>query len=418
MARLDRLAAVKEIAQIGAAIGREFSYALLQAVVGRDEATLRAALAQLEESELVFRAGEPPAARYTFKHALVQDTAYESLLEEPPANPAPAHRRGLARQVPRRRRGRAGTDRRAFHASRPHRTRDRPLGQGGRPRAAPLGVQGGDRASGQGDRDDGGGGEQAEKPGGKLKLQVSLRQRPDRRARLRRAGNRRRLRASQGNRGRRRRIGRMIFGDLWAVVGSLSARRLSGHARTRRRFSSRCRGATEHARRLASRHRIAGMTLGSRANFEARALHLEQALAIFDAERDGDPAFVSARTQASPPWSTWRSRCGRWAKSIARSGCREAWSAECGTRTCRQSIAYGPTRFVSRADARTSSNARLLPLNALARVAREHEMQFWSAYSVIRIGLGASGKTAIGDLGLAEMRRGLANDAGSRISYV
>jgi class 3 adenylate cyclase/tetratricopeptide (TPR) repeat protein len=81
MARLDRLAAVKEIAQIGAAIGREFSYPLLNAVVGRDEAILRAALAQLEESGLVFRSGEPPAARYTFKHALVQDTAYESLLK-------------------------------------------------------------------------------------------------------------------------------------------------------------------------------------------------------------------------------------------------------------------------------------------------------------------------------------------------
>ena len=81
MARLDRLAAVKEIAQIGAAIGREFSYSLLHAVVGRDEPTLKTALAQLEESELVFRSGEPPAARYAFKHALVQDTAYESLLK-------------------------------------------------------------------------------------------------------------------------------------------------------------------------------------------------------------------------------------------------------------------------------------------------------------------------------------------------
>ena len=80
MARLDRLAAVKEIAQIGAAIGREFSYALLHAVVDHDEPTLKAALAQLEDSELVFRSGEAPAALYTFKHALVQDTAYESLL--------------------------------------------------------------------------------------------------------------------------------------------------------------------------------------------------------------------------------------------------------------------------------------------------------------------------------------------------
>ena len=50
-------------------------------MVGREETTLRAALAQLEDAELVFRSGEPPAARYTFKHALVQDTAYESLLK-------------------------------------------------------------------------------------------------------------------------------------------------------------------------------------------------------------------------------------------------------------------------------------------------------------------------------------------------
>jgi predicted ATPase len=79
-ARLDRLAPVKEIAQIGAAIGREFSYPLLRAVAGRDEPALRAALVQLEEAELVFRTGAPPDARYTFKHALVQDTAYETLL--------------------------------------------------------------------------------------------------------------------------------------------------------------------------------------------------------------------------------------------------------------------------------------------------------------------------------------------------
>jgi class 3 adenylate cyclase/tetratricopeptide (TPR) repeat protein len=81
MARLDRLAPVKEIGQIGAAIGREFSYSLLRVLVGRDETALKHALAQLEQAGLVFRRGEPPEAVYSFKHALVRDAAYESLLK-------------------------------------------------------------------------------------------------------------------------------------------------------------------------------------------------------------------------------------------------------------------------------------------------------------------------------------------------
>jgi predicted ATPase/class 3 adenylate cyclase len=81
MARLDRLAPVKEIAQIGASIGREFSFALLRTLVAYDETALRQALAQLEDAELVFRRGEPPDAIYNFKHALVQDAAYQSLLK-------------------------------------------------------------------------------------------------------------------------------------------------------------------------------------------------------------------------------------------------------------------------------------------------------------------------------------------------
>jgi class 3 adenylate cyclase/tetratricopeptide (TPR) repeat protein/ABC-type transport system involved in cytochrome c biogenesis ATPase subunit len=81
MSRLDRLAPVREIGQIGAAIGRDFSYSLLRAVAGRDETALTHALAQLEQAELVFRRGEPPEAVYSFKHALVRDAAYESLLK-------------------------------------------------------------------------------------------------------------------------------------------------------------------------------------------------------------------------------------------------------------------------------------------------------------------------------------------------
>jgi class 3 adenylate cyclase/predicted ATPase len=81
MARLDRMAPVKEIGQIGAAIGREFSYRLMREVAGRSEPALKKALAQLEEAELVFRHGDPPEAVYSFKHTLVRDVAYESLLK-------------------------------------------------------------------------------------------------------------------------------------------------------------------------------------------------------------------------------------------------------------------------------------------------------------------------------------------------
>jgi predicted ATPase len=83
MARLDRLGPAKEVAQIGAVIGREFSYALLTAVVRKPEAELNLALDRLVQSGLLFRQGVPPQASYLFKHALVQDTAYGTQLREP-----------------------------------------------------------------------------------------------------------------------------------------------------------------------------------------------------------------------------------------------------------------------------------------------------------------------------------------------
>ncbi len=83
MARLDRLGPAKEVAQIGAAIGREFSHALLASVVRKPEAELSAALDRLIAAGLLFRQGVPPHASYLFKHALVQDAAYGTLLREP-----------------------------------------------------------------------------------------------------------------------------------------------------------------------------------------------------------------------------------------------------------------------------------------------------------------------------------------------
>ena len=83
MARLDRLGAAKEVAQIGAVIGREFSHALLAAVARKPEAELGSALERLMAAGLLFRQGLPPHATYLFKHALVQDAAYGTLLREP-----------------------------------------------------------------------------------------------------------------------------------------------------------------------------------------------------------------------------------------------------------------------------------------------------------------------------------------------
>ena len=83
MARLDRLGPAKEMAQIGAAIGREFSHALLASVAGKPEAELGAALDRLQTAGLLFRQGVPPRATYLFNHALVQDAAYGTLLREP-----------------------------------------------------------------------------------------------------------------------------------------------------------------------------------------------------------------------------------------------------------------------------------------------------------------------------------------------
>ena len=83
MARLDRLGPAKELAQIGAAIGREFSHALLAAILRRPDAEIKSALDRLIAAGLLFRQGVPPQATYLFKHALLQDAAYGTLLREP-----------------------------------------------------------------------------------------------------------------------------------------------------------------------------------------------------------------------------------------------------------------------------------------------------------------------------------------------
>ena len=81
MARLDRLATARAVAQLGAALGREFTYELIQIVAPLDEATLQRGLAQLLDAELLYQRGRAPQATYRFKHALIQEAAYQSLLK-------------------------------------------------------------------------------------------------------------------------------------------------------------------------------------------------------------------------------------------------------------------------------------------------------------------------------------------------
>src|SRR2546428_10284540 len=81
MARLDRRAMVKDVAKLGATLGRSFTYELLQSVSSQDEETLERTLTKLVEAELLYQRGVPPDATYFFKHALIQEAAYQSLLK-------------------------------------------------------------------------------------------------------------------------------------------------------------------------------------------------------------------------------------------------------------------------------------------------------------------------------------------------
>ena len=130
-ARLDRLGPAREVAQIGAVIGRDFSYTLLRAVAGIEDAPLQTALERLADADILLVQGLPPDADYRFKHALIQDAAYENLLK---SRRQALHRRVgeiLRDQVCRHRCSRAGVARASLHAGRADRSRYRMVGHSG-----------------------------------------------------------------------------------------------------------------------------------------------------------------------------------------------------------------------------------------------------------------------------------------------
>ena len=116
-ARLDRLGPAREVAQIGAAIGPGFSYGLLHAVAGIDGGALQTALERLADADILLVQGLPPESDYRFKHALIQDAAYENLLK---SRRQVLHRRNFARPFCQHRGDRAGVAGASLHPSGPH----------------------------------------------------------------------------------------------------------------------------------------------------------------------------------------------------------------------------------------------------------------------------------------------------------
>jgi class 3 adenylate cyclase/predicted ATPase len=291
MARLDRLAAVKEIAQIGAAIGREFSYPLLQAVVGRDEATLKASLAQLEDSELVFSSGEPPNARYTFKHALVQDTAYESLLK--------SRRQILHRKIAESLRERFAAVAEAEPELLAHHFTQAGLTEP----AIEYWGKAGDLAQRRSafkeaiahlgkaiEMTEAAGKTDAEKTGGKLKLQVAfgnalIAHRGYGASETKMAWERARETTLE-NKNAPEQLS--VSYGLWAVAC------MSGNSSVRQNALNFLRdvNAISPSPVQAVAHRCLGLTCCLQGRFSEARSHLEQALAIFDPTRDGDLAFA------------------------------------------------------------------------------------------------------------------------------
>ena len=155
MARLDRLGSAREVAQVGSVIGRGFSYELLRNVAGMEDAPLQAALEKLAEADILLVQGTPPESDYRFKHALIQDAAYENLLKEPSPSAASPCGGDFARSFCRLRRRRTGSFGPSLHSGRPLRRCYRMVGQGRRPGAAPVRLSGSDFAPRQSDRDGG-----------------------------------------------------------------------------------------------------------------------------------------------------------------------------------------------------------------------------------------------------------------------
>jgi class 3 adenylate cyclase/predicted ATPase len=405
-ARLDRLGHAREIAQIGAVLGRDFSHALLQAVAGFDEAGLRSAVERLAESDILFIEGDGPQANYRFKHALIQDAAYESLLK---SRRQALHRRAaeLLRDQPERAAaepealahhftqaglddlaiewwGKAGDQalrRSAFQEAIAH------LGKAIEMTEA-LALVAGDKRQ----------------AGGQLKLHASyanamMSARGYGAVETKAAFERARELATDGEDYAER---FSVNYGLWAgsfVRGELVPMRKLASAVLRDCASRPKSGEASIAQRMS------GLTEWFAGEFVAARAHVEQALEIFDPQRDGDLAVrlgqdVGVSAMAYSALTLWA--LGEVDLARLRAEDMAARTAQLGHAA---PAAYG-LLHAALFELMRGDRARAAP-NAfkLVRLAREHDLPMWGAFGAFLDGWASAASTAIGS-GLENMRRG------------
>ena len=409
-ARLDRLGSARETAQIGAVLGRGFSYALLQSVAGLDEGALQSALERLAEADILFVEGDGAQATYRFKHALIQDAAYDSLLK---SRRQALHAPGC-RNPARKRIARTRGDRPSFHR---------------KPASTIWRSNGGARRATR---------RCAARPS-RRRSPISARRSP---WRTRRA--RRRDAATGGSAAPNQRLTQLHV----AYGNALIAARGFGAAETTEAFAKAresAAGDKDAPERLAADY---GLWAGSFVRGELPAMRAHAEAFLRDVGRGpirprpaspiaslgslaGSPANIakrgitwSARSPCSNPAATtiwpfaldrtpapWRcitsrSHCGRWATSDARFPWSAALQARIADLTHVGTLAPG-RMHAAMFDLMRGDRARVAP-NAfeLARLARELDLNLFGAFGVFLEGWATAASGASGS-GLEGMRRGV-----------
>jgi class 3 adenylate cyclase/predicted ATPase len=400
-ARLDRLGAAREVAQIGSVLGRDFAYALLRDVAEIDEPALQASLDRLGDADLLFVEGAPPQANYRFKHALIQDAAYESLLKS-------------RRQAQHRRAAEALLAANAEPETIAHHFTEAGLDD--------LAIEWWGKAGDQALRRSA-----FQEAIAHLGQAIAMADKGAAGMAAGASGERRQLHVAYGNAliaargygapetteafakaresaGGHKDAPEQLAADYGLWVGSLVRGELPAMREHSATFLSDVE-ARPDSPEAGVAHRIAGTTRWFAGEYREARDHGECALALFQAGRDDDLAFrfgqdVGVAAMLSLAIALWPLGDVERATSLVdRAGERIAGLAHIGTRAY---VKWAAAMFeLIRGDlARAAPNAV-----ELARLAREHDLPMWRAYAVFLEGL-AKAESGAPVEGLEDMRRG------------